>query len=768
MNKVATPKFGIGASVLRVEDDRFISGTGQYTDDVHKEGALVGFMLRSPVAHARFTMEGLEDAREADGVKLVLTADDLEGINKIPCKAPVKQIDGTVCPVPEREVLCSSVVRHVGDAVAFIVADTLENAKAASEMIMVDYEDLPVTVGVEHALEGDASVIWSDLGSNKAFEIGRGDKDKTEQAFAAAAKTVSVKLVNNRVVCNYMEPRACIGEYDSGADRYTLTAGTQGGHGMRAIIAKDILGISEDRLRVITPDVGGGFGTKAFCYREYPLALVAAKQLGVPVRWAADRTDHFVTDAHGRDNVSFAELALDSTNKITGLKIKVLADMGAYLHQFGPAIPEVGISMSTGLYDVPALWVEAHGVYTNTVPVDAYRGAGRPEAAYLIERLMDKAAHEMGEDPAAFRHRNFIANDALPYKTPTGRTYDTGDFSAHLDKALAVADRDGFAEREKESKERGKYRGLGFASYVEACAFPTGEEATVELNEDGSATLYIGTQNNGQGHETAYGQVIAAHLGIDVSRVHLVQGDTDRVRKGGGTGGSRSIPLGVTSTNAASIDLVKQIKQIAGEELEAGIDDLELEEGHVRIVGTDRQMSLAQVAAKAPNKLMAREEVLQHECTYPNGTHVCEVEVDPETGTVHICNFVIVDDFGVTVNPLLLEGQVHGGAAQAISQALCESTVYDEDGQLLSASFLDYHVARADNLPSFSFQTHNVPSTTNALGIKGAGEAGTIGATPAVMNALQDALSRHAGVEWIDMPATPSRIWEAIRAARVS
>ena len=766
MNQMVPAKFGIGAPVRRKEDAALITGHGHFTDDFAPEGCQHAYVLRSAMAHAKISLSGVDEARAFPGVSLVLTAEDIQDLKPMPTKAVMKQVDGTMHKCPPQPVLCGDEVRYVGDAIAFIVADSANTAKSAAELIEVDYEPLDVVVGIEDALADGAPLVWPDFGTNKAFTLGHGDADKCAEAFKKAAHITKIRIVNNRLVANYMEVRACIGEYDAETERYTLTAGTQGGHGTRDVICGDILGIDPSRLRVVTPDVGGGFGTKIFVYREYPLCLVAAQRLGKPVKWAGERTEHFITDAHGRDNITTAELAMDENHKILGLKIDVLAAMGAYLHQFGPYIPYVGTSMSTGLYDVPALAVTATGVYANVVPTDAYRGAGRPEAAYLIERLIEKAGLETGLGSAEIRRRNFVPSENLPYTTETGRLYDTGDFAGHMDKAMAEADWDGFKARQEKSASEGKYRGIGMCSYIEACAFPGSEEATVELNDNGTVTLLIGTQTNGQGHATAYGQVIADQLGLDLEHIEVIQGDTDRVRKGGGTGGSRSIPLGMPSVNGASKILVQKIKEQAAQQLETGTDDLELVDGNVRVVGTDRQVTLAEVAAQASEKLSGRDEVKQVEATYPNGTHIAELEVDPETGDVTLENYVIVDDFGVTVNPILLEGQVHGGAAQAISQALCENTVYDEDGQLLTASLMDYKLIRAADLPYFNFQTKNVPSTTNALGIKGAGEAGTIGGCASVMNALQMALRDGAGVAHIDMPATPLRIWEAIQAAK--
>ena len=766
MTQMVPAKFGIGAPVRRKEDAALITGHGHYTDDYQPAGCLHGYVLRSAMAHAKISLSGVEDARNFPGVALVLTAADIAELKPMPTKAVMRQIDGTMHKCPPQPVLCSDTVRYVGDAIAFVVADSVNAAKSAAELIDVDYEPLDVVVGIEDALADGAPLVWPDYGSNKAFILGHGDAETCAEAFKKAAHVTKIRIVNNRLVSNYMETRACVGEYDAETDRFTLTAGTQGGHGTRDVICRDILGIDPARLRVVTPDVGGGFGTKIFVYREYPLCLVAAQRLGTPVKWTGERMEHFMADAHGRDNITTAELALDENHKILGLKIDVLASMGAYLHEFAPYIPYVGTSMSTGLYDVPALAVTATGIYSNIVPTDAYRGAGRPEAAYLIERLIEKAGLETGLGSDEIRRRNFVPSEMLPYTTATGRMYDTGDFTGHMEKAMEEADWAGFKARREQSAAAGKYRGIGMCCYIEACAFPGGEEATVELNDNGTVTLLIGTQSNGQGHATAYGQVIAEKLGLDLEHIEVIQGDTDRVRKGGGTGGSRSIPLGLPSVNEASKILVQKIKEQAAQQLEAGVEDLELIDGHVRVVGTDRQVTLAEVAAQAPEKLSGRDEVKQAEATYPNGTHIAEVEVDPETGDVAIENYVIVDDFGVTVNPILLEGQVHGGTAQAISQALCEHVVYDDQGQLLTASLMDYKLIRAADLPNFNFQTRNVPSTTNALGIKGAGEAGTIGGCASVMNAVNMALHDGAGVEHIDMPATPLRVWEAIQAAQ--
>lgn len=765
---MTAPKFGIGAPVRRKEDHAFITGKGNYVDDYTPSNTLFGFMVRSPIAHARFSINNVEEVRSATGVKLVVTASDISHFGDMPVEFNIKQANGENFYIPSRRVLCTDTVRHIGDGIAFIVADNINNAKSASEMLDIDFDPIDPVIGIQDAIKEGAPQIWPEVGSNIAFHFDIGDKSKVEQAFSTASKTVGIKIENNRLIANYLEPRGCVGEFDSDSGRYTLRAGTQGGHAIRDVICNSIMKIESDRLRLITPDVGGGFGTKIWTYREYPLCCFAAEKLGHPVKWTADRTDHFLADSQGRDNITEAEFALDDKGKIIGMRAEIYADMGGYLHQFGPGIPHIGATMTTGPYDIDVLHVDIFGVYTNSVPTDAYRGAGRPEAAFVLERLVEKTAVELEMSQAEFRKINLIKPESLPYKTQTGFNYDTGEFVGQMEQALKNADWEGFDVREDASRKRGRYRGRGMATYIEVCAFAGSEEANLVLNENGTVTLFIGTQTNGQGHMTAYGQVLADIFGLDLDKIEVIQGDTDQVRKGGGTGGSRSIPLAIPSINGAGKKLVDQIKEMAAARLESSIDDLELVNGEVRIVGTDRKVSLAEIAQTAENKdmLKAQHEVDQKENTYPNGTHICEVEVDPETGKIELQDYTIVDDFGVTVNPILLEGQVHGGVTQSVGQVLLEKAVYDESGQLLTASFMDYAMPRAADVVSYDFRTRNVPSTNNAAGIKGAGEAGTIGATPAVMNAVTDALRRGAGITHIDMPVTPDRVWSAIQNAQ--
>jgi carbon-monoxide dehydrogenase large subunit len=575
--------------------------------------------------------------------------------------------------------------------------------------------------------------------------------------------------VNNRLVTNYLEPRACVAEYDEGSGRWTITLGSQGSHDIRKTLANNILKVEPERIRVVTPDVGGGFGTKIFMYREYPLCAVAAERLKRPVRWAADRTEHFTGDAQGRDNVTTAHMAIDRDGRFLGLRIDLKADLGAYLSQFGPFVPSAGARMSPGSYDIPVVHARIRGYYTNTLPVDAYRGAGRPEAAYVIERFVDHIARELGTTPDAIRAMNFVCPENMPHKTATGRVYDSGEFEGHMRRAMEVAEWDGFKERFASARKQNRIRGIGMACYIEACSGGSAENATVRLEGDGTVTVLIGTQSTGQGHLTAYAQLVSQHLDIPVEQIRVLQGDTDAIATGGGTGGSRSIPVGGASVAGASRILAENLKQLAADALEAGVGDLEISDGHVRIAGTDRAVSFAELASSAkakPELLTTTDSWKPPEATYPNGTHVCEVEIDPETGETEVVRYTIVDDFGVTLNPLLLAGQVHGGAAQGIGQALHERTVYDADGQLMTASFMDYRLPRAADIPNFHFETRNVPSKTNIMGMKGAGEAGAIGACPAVMNAVADALFRGFGIREIDMPATPDRVFAAVRGAR--
>jgi carbon-monoxide dehydrogenase large subunit len=767
---MAVPKFGIGASALRKEDAKLLKGEGRFTDDIRAEGALHGLVLRSQHAHAAFEIASSEAAAAMPGVRLILTAADIGHLGPVPCKMRVRQPDGTRHEVREAPILCSGTVRHVGDAVAFIVAESREQAEDAAELIEIEWQSLTAITDMRAALDSGAPLVWPELGANQVYAFQKGDREATDRAFNDADAVTELTIVNNRIISNYLEPRAAIGSYDSGTGIYTLQTPSQGVHAIRDAIANDIFHIDPDKVVVTTGDVGGGFGTKSFCYREYALVLEAARRLGQPVRWLSSRTEHALADSHGRDSIMTGAFAFDANRRITGMRVRMIADMGSYLSPYGPMIPTMSAMMATGVYDIPNLDFDLKAVYTNTTPVDAYRGAGRPEAAYLVERMMDAAARDLGMNPVALRRINFIGPQQFPYRTQGGCLYDVGEFDGHLTMALQLAGWDGFEARRREAEKRGMLRGIGLSTYVEICAFPGSEPAHLHLNDDGTITLYIGTQTNGQGHATAYSQFIAEKIGVDFDRIIVRQGDTRELASGGGTGGSRSIPLGGVSVVKAGEELAEKIRRIAGEELEAAPEDIELENGMARVAGTDREIDFAAVAraARAPADIIAIADVTQEEATFPNGTHIVEVEIDPDTGRTEIVNYQIVDDFGVTVNPVLLAGQIHGGIAQGAGQALVEGAVYSGDGQLLTATFMDYAMPRANSFPDFKFETRNVPSTANALGIKGAGEAATIGSTPAVMNAVIDALHRAYGIRAMDMPATPAKIWQAIADVRAN
>ena len=760
-------KFGFGQPLTRKEDDLLLRGEGHYIADIWPERPLHAIVVRSPHAHANFRIGDLKPICAMPGIHLVLTASDISTLGFLPTPGVLPDVD---IKVPNYPILAKDVVRHVGDAVAFVVADSVEAAKDAVERIEIDWQPLPHVIGAVAALKFGAPKVWSDRPDNLAFETAVGDARATKEAFTKAARIVELTVLNQRLVTNYLDTRGVVAEYDG--ERYTLTLGSQGSHIIRDIIGGVVMKLPPEKMRVITPDVGGGFGTKLFPYREYALAAVAGERLRKPVKWICERSEHFLGDSHGRDNISTARLAVDEKGHFLALELDIIADMGAYLSCYAPYIPWLGVGMATGAYDIPVVHVRLRAAYTNTVPVDAYRGAGRPEASYLIERVVDAAAHDLDIGCDVIRRRNLIKPKALPYKTPTGKIYDSGDFGGALARAQELADWDGFNKRAAQAKRTGKLRGIGIASYIEACGNNGPETATVTLDHDGGVTLLIGSQSTGQGHATSYAQLIAEHLDLPPDRVRVVQGDTGRIRNGAGTGGSSSIPVGGVSTDRATKKLAEQIKEIAADALEAATSDLEIADGTVRIAGTDRIISFADLATHpraTPDKLRAAEEFSVEPPTYPNGTHIAEIEIDPDTGETRIERYVVVDDFGATLNPLLLAGQVHGGAVQGIGQALMEDTVYDPStGQLLSASFMDYAMPRAGHAPNFIFETRNVPCKTNPLGVKGAGEAGAIGSCPAIINAIVDALWRAYRIRHIDMPATPQRIWEAVRAAKVS
>ena len=759
-------KFGAGQSVKRIEDIRLVSGEGRYASDASETAQNKAAFLRSPYGRARFRIGDLTAVRAMPGVAAVYVASDFAALADLPCLAPMKNSDGVQTPLKPYPVMAAEEAHHVGDIVAMVVAETNAQARDAAEAIEVDWEPLPAAADMEAAIRPGAPLVFAKAPGNVAYDTHIGDKNKAEAIFASAPRKASIRIVNPRVVANYMEPRAAFAEVDADGN-LTLELGSQGVHIVQTLL-QQILKIPAEKIRVVTKDVGGGFGTKNMMYREYPLVVEAARRLGASVSWVGDRTEHFLGDAQGRDNITTAEMAMDENGKFLALRVDILGNLGAYLSMFAPYIPWLGASMATGTYAVGELFARVRGVYTHTVPVDAYRGAGRPEAAYVLERLVDVCAREMNMDPAEIRARNFVKPAQMPFHTLTDRDYDVGDFEGAMRACLVKADREGFAARAAESAARGKTRGFGFASYVECTAWGEGEQGSVTLEPDGTLTVAIGTQSTGQGHETAYAQIVSEQFDLPLERIRVIQGDTKTVPTGNGTGGSRSIPVGAVMVGRASTKLAASIKELAADRLEAAVADLEIAEGKVRIAGTDRAVDLKEIAAMpqaTAEKRKAIDEFVPPSATYPNGTHACEVEIDPDTGLVSLARYTVVDDFGFTLNPLLLAGQVHGGIAQGAGQALTEKAEFDSDGQLVTASFMDYGMPRADNFPAFDFSTRNVPSNTNPMGLKGAGEAGSIGSTPAVMNAIADALWRSHKIAHIDMPATPFAVHAAIRAA---
>jgi aerobic carbon-monoxide dehydrogenase large subunit len=759
-----------------VEDRRFITGRGHYLDDINRPHQAHAVFLRSPHAHAVIRSIDISAAATAPGVVAVLTGADLLGdeLGSVPC---VSGVAGAV--LPPRPAMVADRVRHVGDTVAMVIAESAAAARDALDLIGVEYEPLPATVDTVGALAPSQPLVWNEAKGNLCFDWEVGDGAATARAEAAAKHKVTLTLVNNRVVVTSMEPRGAIGEYDSGEEAYTLWSSTQGSHFVRNLLAEHVFHIPENRVRVVTPDVGGGFGMKLFLYPEHVLVLWAAKRVGRAVKWVPDRADSFMTDTQGRDNVTTLNLSLDANLKFLGLSVELIANMGAYLSNFAPEIPTFsGAVMHSGVYAIPAIHVAVKGVFTHTVPVDAYRGAGRPEAAYALERLIEFAARKLGVKPEELRRRNLVPAAAMPYATPLGLTYDSGDFVRNLHQALNSADHAGFAARRAAAKARGHYRGLGQAVYIEQSGFPPDEFAEARFDPSGTLTLLMGSQSSGQGHQTAYAQLASEKLGLPLEKIRVVQGDSAAIAFGRGTGGSRSIPVGGGALMHAADKLIAKGRKIAAHLMEAAEADISFavnaDGGEFAIAGTDRKVTLDAVARAAFNPAQLPPDLepgfaesghfTPPAPTFPNGVHVCEVEIDPDTGIVKIERYLVVDDFGVVINPLLLAGQVNGGIAQGVGQAMLERTAYDRDsGQLVSGTLLDYALPRADDLPALEFAYNVVPCRTNPLGVKGAGEAGAIGSPPALINAIVDALSE-LGIDHIDMPATPEVVWRAIRA----
>jgi carbon-monoxide dehydrogenase large subunit len=771
-------QFGIGQPVRRVEDRRFITGRGSYLDDINLLRQSYAFMLRSPHAHARITGIDSAAALAAPGVLAVFTGEDLahDGIGTIPCLSAVSNRDGSSPVLPPHLAIARGRVRHVGDTVAMVVAESAAAARDAAELIVVDYEPLSAAVDTAHALDPGQPQVWDQAPGNLCFDWEVGERSAVEGAMAGAHHRISLELVNNRIVVNSMEPRGAIGEYEPGEESYTLWSSTQGSHFLRSLLADNVFKIPENRIRVVTRDVGGGFGMKLFLYPEHILVLWAAKKIGRPVKWVPDRADAFMTDTQGRDNITRLDLALDEELRFQALEVELLANMGAYLSNFAPEIPTAsGAVMHSGVYAIPAIHVGVKGVFTNTIPVDAYRGAGRPEAAYAIERLIDYAARRLGVPSQELRRRNFIKPEAMPYQTALGLNYDSGEFARNMDQALAAADVAGFPARRAEARARGRYRGLGHAVYIEQSGFPPDEFAELRFDPSGTLTILMGTQSSGQGHQTAYTQLAAGRLGLAPGKIRVLQGDTAAISFGRGTGGSRSIPVGGASLVQAADKLIAKGRLIAAHLFEAAEADVEFADGIFSVSGTDRRLDIEEVARaafdparQAPGVEPGFDESGHYappQPTFPNGCHVCEIEIEPDTGHIDILRYLVVDDFGTVINPLLLAGQVQGGVAQGVGQAMLERTVFDpETGQLLTGSLTDYCLARAEDLPAIEFAYNVVPCRTNPLGVKGAGEAGAIGAPPALVNAAIDALAE-LGIEHLDMPLTPERLWQAIRSA---
>ena len=783
---------GIGASVKRREDLRFLSGRGNYTDDINRPGQLHAVIVRSPHPHARIAAIDTADAKAAPGVAAVFTGADLaaENIGGLPCGWQIHNKDGSPMAEPPHPVLAIGKVRHVGDPVAVVIAETKAQARDAAERVSVTYEELKAAPSLDAALKPGAPAVHDEVAGNVCYDWHLGDKGATDAAFAGAHKVAKLELVNNRLIPNAMEPRAAVGEYDTMSGDYTLYTTSQNPHVIRLLMGAFVLHIPEHRLRVVAPDVGGGFGSKIYHYAEEAIVTWASAKVKRPVKWTAERTESFMSDAHGRDHVTVAEMAMDANGKFLGLRVKTLANMGAYLSTFAPCVPTyLYATLLAGVYATPAIYAEVKAVFTNSVPVDAYRGAGRPEASFLLERLVDQCAIEMGLDRVEIRRRNFIASSAFPYQTPVALQYDSGDYFATLEACLKAADWAGFEARRAAAKAKGRLRGIGISTYLEACGIAPSavvgslgaraglyEVANIRVNPTGSITVFTGAHSHGQGHETTFAQLMSDKFGVPMDQIDIVHGDTAKVPFGMGTYGSRSLAVGGSAMVKAADKIIAKGKKIAAHLLEADAADIEFKDGKFQVSGTDRAKALAEISLTAyvPHNYPIEElepgleETAFYDpknFTYPGGCHIAEVEIDPETGVTHVVNFTAVDDVGRVINPMIVEGQIQGGVAQGIGQALLETCVYDEDGQLVSGSMMDYTMPRADDLPNISVGTAITLCTHNPLGVKGCGEVGAIGSPPAVIGAVVDALKDH-GVRHIDMPATPQKVWGIINANR--
>ncbi|MBN9255177.1 MULTISPECIES: xanthine dehydrogenase family protein molybdopterin-binding subunit [unclassified Mesorhizobium] len=777
---------GVGARVTRKEDKRFITGAGRYVDDMVVPGMKHAVFVRSPHAHAQIKKIDVKQAQGMPGVIGVLTGKELkaDGIGNLICGWMIHSKDGSPMKMGAWSPLAVDKVRYVGDAVVIVVAETKGQARDAAEAVEITYKELKPVVDAVKALEKGAPQLHPEAENNLIFDWEIGDAKATDAAIKAAAHVTRMKIVNNRLVPNAMEPRAALGHYDKAEDHYTCWTTSQNPHVARLVMSAFYNIAPENKLRVIAPDVGGGFGSKIYIYPEEIVCLWASKKTGVPVKWVADRTESFLSDAHGRDHVSMVEMAFDKDNRITGLKVDTIANLGAYMSLFSSCVPTyLYATLLSGQYNIPAIHANVRTVYTNTAPVDAYRGAGRPEATYLLERTVEVAARELGVSPAELRRKNFITS--FPHQTPVIMNYDAGDYAASLDAAMKAADYAGFPKRKAEAAKQGKLRGIGMSNYIEACGIAPSaavgslgagvglwESAEVRVNAVGTIEVLTGSHSHGQGHETTFAQLVNQRFGVPIDSVSIVHGDTDKVQMGMGTYGSRSGAVGMSAVAKALDKVEAKAKKIAAHLLEADEGDIVIENGALKVAGTDKnvpwfQMALA--AYTAHNLPSGMEPGLKETAfydpsnfTFPAGCYICEVEIDPETGLTEIVQFVAADDFGNIINPMIVEGQVHGGIAQGVGQALLEGAHYDSSGQLLTASYMDYTMPRAGDLPSFKVSTSNTPCPGNPLGIKGCGEAGAIGSPPAVINAITDAI----GIADIAMPASPSTVWAAIRAKK--
>ena len=771
--ELTSAKFAVGQSVPRVEDPMLLRGLGHYTDDVSLPGQAYMVVVRSSVAHGTIRGIDKEAARKMPGVIGVYDSADLKGYGTLKCAVALTNRDGTPLRKPRREALAVGKVRYVGDPVAFVVAETLSQAKDAAEAVVVDIDPLPAVTSAEAGAQPGAPQIYDDVPDNIAVDFHFGDTAAVDAAMASAAHVTRVKMENTRLVINPMEPRAALGTFEN--ERYTLHACSQGVMGMRASVA-DIMGVDVKNVRVLTGQVGGSFGMKAMAFPEYICLLHAARVLGRPVKWTDERSTSFVSDGHGRAAEVTGELALDADGKFLAVRFTSYADLGAFLSTFGPFMATANIvKNSQGMYRTPLMEVSTKCVFTNKVQITPYRGAGRPEGNYYMERLVDAAASEMGIDRIALRRRNLIAPSDFPRKTASAATYDCGDFAALTKQAIELADVKGFARRKRESRKRGKLRGLGVGNYLEVTAGPAKESATILFNADGTVTLTTGTLDFGMGHASPFAQVLSQELGVPFDKIRLVQGDSDRIAVGGGSGGSKSIMHSGTAIVEGAAKIIEKGKQAAGYVLEASPADISFEHGNFTIVGTDRSISIMDLARKLQNGANLPAEAPQSldtvhisdgpsAWTFPNGCHISEVEVDPDTGAVAVVKYCAVNDFGTVVNPMIVAGQMHGGVVQGIGQALMEKAVYDDSGQLLTGSFMDYAMPRAADMPMFELANHPVPTKTNPLGVKGCGEAGCAGGLTSMMNAVIDALSDY-GIRHVDMPLTPFRIWQALQTA---